>query len=91
MSTTELLDRPPALPVEEKRALVRDKFAALASSAAELTDAELEAAHRALLDIELERLWNRMCDGAQKDMDEGRLDPAAIDRAIKDFRARNPY
>ena len=56
-----------------------------------VADEDLAEVHRQWMELELTRLWNIMCEGAQKDMDEGRLEPDDIEAAIKAHRARHPY
>ncbi|HBJ86376.1 MAG TPA: hypothetical protein DDZ88_21475 [Verrucomicrobiales bacterium] len=91
MSVAELTTKKPPLKPEEKRALVRSKFAELASSADTLTDEEIESAHKALMEFELRRLLKVMSDGAEDDERAGLLEPVEVEAAIKEFRARHPY
>jgi hypothetical protein len=91
MSVAELMTKKPPLKPEEKRELVRSKFAELASSADALTDEEIESAHKALMEFELRRLLKVMSDSAEEDERAGLLDPVDVEAAIKEFRARHPY
>ncbi len=85
-----MIGNPPLKP-EEKRAAVQAQATALAGQVEELTDEEIEAAHKALMDLEIQRLFRKMVEGADEDMRAGKLDPEDIDKSIKEFRARHPY
>lgn len=91
MSVAEVTNQKVPPTAEEKRAFVRAKFAELARVADGLSDEEIESAHRALLKMEIDRLWRQIGEEAQRDWEEGRLDPAEIEKSIKEFRARHPY
>ena len=55
------------------------------------TDAELEAVRKALVQFEAERLLAEIGEAAQADMDAGKYDPALVEAAIREHRARHPY
>ena len=55
------------------------------------TDAELEAVRKALLQFEAERLLASIGAAAQADWDAGKYDPALVETAIREHRARHPY
>ena len=53
------------------------------------TDAELEAVRKALMQFEAERLLAEIGEAAQADA--GKYDPALVEAAIREHRARHPY
>lgn len=55
------------------------------------SDAELEAVRKALLQLEAERLLADIGAAAQADWDAGKYDPALVEGAIREHRARHPY
>lgn len=55
----------------------------------ELPDAELEAAHRALLQLEAERLAASVGEAVDRAVDAGKFDD--LDASIREHRARHPY
>ena len=57
----------------------------------EIPDAELEATHKALLQLELDRLVAEMGAQAQADWDAGKYSPELVEAAIREHRAKHPY
>lgn len=56
-----------------------------------IPESELAAAHELWVQTEIDRLLHKVAEGGARDFAEGKLDPADIDKAIKEFRARHPY
>ena len=57
----------------------------------QIPDAELEAVHKALLKLKAEQFFQEMAAGAEEDRLAGKHDPALVDAAIREHRARHPY
>ena len=56
-----------------------------------LSDTELAAVHRMLLQMEIERLAQSVSEGVEEARQAGKLDPADIQASIREHRARHPY
>jgi hypothetical protein len=56
-----------------------------------IPESDLPAAHELWVQTEIDRLLHKVAEGGAKDFEEGKLDPADIDRVIKEFRSRHPY
>ena len=56
-----------------------------------IPESDLAAAHELWVQTEIDRLLHKVAEGGAKDFEEGKLDPAGLDKAIKEFRARHPY
>lgn len=90
MSVSTFIPKQPLTP-QERRDVVRARFAELASKADELTDAEIEAAHNALLELEIQRLSRSLEEGVAEAEAAGMLEPEGIRQSIREHRVRHPY
>ena len=52
---------------------------------------ELEAVRKLLLECEAKRLFDEMAADAEADRLAGKHDPALVEAAIREHRARHPY
>ena len=56
-----------------------------------LKDEDLAAAHRALLEIEMQRLLGEMDDATDRAWESGQITEEKIEEAILEHRRKNPY
>ena len=56
-----------------------------------LADEDLAAAHRALLEIEMQRLLNEMDDATDRAWESGAITKEKIAEAILEHRRKHPY
>lgn len=56
-----------------------------------LSDADLAAAHRALLEIELRRLVDELGSEMDEAWASGQITQEAVDAAIKEYRLEHPH
>ena len=55
------------------------------------SDAEITAVHEVLREFERRWLFAKMADEAEEDRLAGRHDPALVEAAIRNHRAKHPY
>lgn len=56
-----------------------------------LKDEDLAAAHRALLEIELQRMVDELGDAMEEGWASGRITKESIEEAIREHRRKHPY